>query len=142
MTGKARCAMPISSARSFAPSCLDARISDERISLKYGLIGQETNGLGGFANACRTIPIALEIAADMERLCPDAWLLNFTNPSGMVTEAILRHSRIKAVGLCNVPVIMQKGITTLLQCADEKEVVMQVAKPEPLYLRAPDPAQR
>ncbi|MGF0798457.1 6-phospho-beta-glucosidase [Klebsiella pneumoniae] len=111
----------------FHAGCLDARISDERISLKYGLIGQETNGLGGFANACRTIPIALEIAADMERLCPDAWLLNFTNPSGMVTEAILRHSRIKAVGLCNVPVIMQKGITTLLQCADEKEVVMQVA---------------
>ncbi|WP_159182432.1 6-phospho-beta-glucosidase [Klebsiella pneumoniae] len=107
----------------FRAGCLDARISDERISLKYG----ETNGLGGFANACRTIPIALEIAADMERLCPDAWLLNFTNPSGMVTEAILRHSRIKAVGLCNVPVIMQKGITTLLQCADEKEVVMQVA---------------
>ncbi len=111
----------------FRAGCLDARISDERISLKYGLIGQETNGLGGFANACRTIPIALKIAADMERLCPDAWLLNFTNPSGMVTEAILRHSRIKAVGLCNVPVIMQKGITTLLQCADEKEVVMQVA---------------
>lgn len=111
----------------FRAGCLDARISDERISLRYGLIGQETNGLGGFANACRTIPIALEIAADMERLCPDAWLLNFTNPSGMVTEAILRHSRIKAVGLCNVPVIMQKGITTLLQCADEKEVVMQVA---------------
>ncbi|MHB2905470.1 6-phospho-beta-glucosidase [Klebsiella pneumoniae] len=111
----------------FRAGCLDARISDERISLKYGLIGQETNGLGGFANACRTIPIALEIAADMERLCPNAWLLNFTNPSGMVTEAILRHSRIKAVGLCNVPVIMQEGITTLLQCADEKEVVMQVA---------------
>lgn len=111
----------------FRAGCLDARISDERISLKYGVIGQETNGLGGFANACRTIPIALEIAADMERLCPDAWLLNFTNPSGMVTEAILRHSRIKAVGLCNVPVIMQKGVTTLLQCADEKEVVMQVA---------------
>ena len=111
----------------FRAGCLDARISDERISLKYGLIGQETNGLGGFANACRTIPIALEIAADMERLCPDAWLLNFTNPSGMVTEASLRHSRIKSVGLCNVPVIMQKGITTLLQCADEKEVVMQVA---------------
>ncbi|WP_281074566.1 6-phospho-beta-glucosidase [Klebsiella quasivariicola] len=111
----------------FRAGCLDARISDERISLKYGLIGQETNGLGGFANACRTIPIALEIAADMERLCPDAWLLNFTNPSGMVTEAILRHSRIKTVGLCNVPVIMQKGVTTLLQCADEKEVVMQVA---------------
>lgn len=78
----------------------------------------------------------------MERLCPDAWLLNFTNPSGMVTEAILRHSRIKAVGLCNVPVIMQKGITTLLQCADEKRGGDAGRRPEPLYLRAPDPAQR
>ncbi|PKQ78378.1 6-phospho-beta-glucosidase [Aeromonas sobria] len=111
----------------FRAGCLEARISDERISLKYGLIGQETNGLGGFANACRTIPIALQIAADMERLCPDAWLLNFTNPSGMVTEAVLRHSKIKAVGLCNVPVIMQKGVATLLESRDEQEFIMQVA---------------
>ncbi|WP_068976646.1 6-phospho-beta-glucosidase [Aeromonas sp. EERV15] len=111
----------------FRAGCLAARISDERISLKYGLIGQETNGLGGFANACRTIPIALQIAADMERLCPDAWLLNFTNPSGMVTEAVLRHSKIKAVGLCNVPVIMQKGVATLLDSRDEQEFIMQVA---------------
>lgn len=111
----------------FRAGCLEARISDERISLKYGLIGQETNGLGGFANACRTIPIALQIAADMERLCPDAWLLNFTNPSGMVTEAVLRHSKIKAVGLCNVPVIMQKGVATLLESHDEQEFIMQVA---------------
>lgn len=111
----------------FRAGCLEARISDERISLKYGLIGQETNGLGGFANACRTIPIVLQIAADMERLCPDAWLLNFTNPSGMVTEAVLRHSKIKAVGLCNVPVIMQKGVATLLESRDEQEFIMQVA---------------
>ena len=111
----------------FRAGCLEARISDERISLKYALIGQETNGLGGFANACRTIPIALQIAADMERLCPDAWLLNFTNPSGMVTEAVLRHSKIKAVGLCNVPVIMQKGVATLLDSRDEQEFIMQVA---------------
>ncbi|MFB2863339.1 6-phospho-beta-glucosidase [Aeromonas sp. MdU4] len=111
----------------FRAGCLEARISDERISLKYGLIGQETNGLGGFANACRTIPVALQIAADMERLCPDAWLLNFTNPSGMVTEAVLRHSKIKAVGLCNVPVIMQKGVATLLETRDEQEFIMQVA---------------
>lgn len=111
----------------FRAGCLEARISDERISLKYGLIGQETNGLGGFANACRTIPIALQIAADMECLCPDAWLLNFTNPSGMVTEAVLRHSKIKAVGLCNVPVIMHKGVATLLESHDEQEFIMQVA---------------
>ncbi len=107
--------MPIFVCSQFRAGCLDARISDERISLKHGLIGQETNGLGGFANACRTIPIALEIAADMERLCPDAWLLpDFTNPSGMVTRSDPRATAAsKAVGLCNVPMIMQKGITTL-----------------------------
>ena len=53
----------------FRAGCLEARISDERISLKYDMIGQETNGLGGFANACRTIPIALAIAKEMEQLC-------------------------------------------------------------------------
>lgn len=97
----------------FRAGCLEARISDERISLKYDMIGQETNGLGGFANACRTIPIALAIAKEMEQLCPDAWLLNFTNPSGMVTEAILKYSKVKTVGLCNVPVIMQKVLPVL-----------------------------
>ena len=110
----------------FRAGCLEARIRDERISLKYGMIGQETNGLGGFANACRTIPIALEICKEIEELCPNAWLLNFTNPSGMVTEAILKHSKVKAVGLCNVPVIMQKGIAAMLN-SEEKDIVMQVA---------------
>ncbi|WP_142484666.1 6-phospho-beta-glucosidase [Klebsiella pneumoniae] len=111
----------------FRAGCLEARISDERISLKYDMIGQETNGLGGFANACRTIPIALEIAAEMEKLCPDAWLLNFTNPSGMVTEAILKHTSVKTVGLCNVPVIMQKGIAGMFGVEDINEFIMQVA---------------
>ncbi|WP_163132916.1 6-phospho-beta-glucosidase [Agarivorans sp. Alg241-V36] len=110
----------------FRAGCLEGRIRDERISLKYGMIGQETNGLGGFANACRTIPIALEIAREMEVLCPDAWLLNFTNPSGMVTEAILKHTKVNAVGLCNVPVIMQKGIAKILD-ANEQDFVLQVA---------------
>ncbi|MEB6377830.1 6-phospho-beta-glucosidase [Leclercia adecarboxylata] len=111
----------------FRAGCLDARISDERISLKYNMIGQETNGLGGFANACRTIPVALDIAAEMEQLCPDAWLLNFTNPSGMVTEAILKHSKVRTVGLCNVPVIMQKGIASLLEVSDVNDFILQVA---------------
>lgn len=111
----------------FRAGCLEARISDERISLKYDMIGQETNGLGGFANACRTIPIALEIAHEMEALCPDAWLLNFTNPSGMVTEAILKHTKIRTVGLCNVPVIMQKGIAKLIGTEDINDFIMQVA---------------
>ncbi|MCK7386879.1 6-phospho-beta-glucosidase [Enterobacter cloacae] len=111
----------------FRAGCQEARISDERISLKYDMIGQETNGLGGFANACRTIPIALAIAKEMEQLCPDAWLLNFTNPSGMVTEAILKYSKVKTVGLCNVPVIMQKVIASALGVSDINEFIMQVA---------------
>ncbi len=110
----------------FRVGCLEGRIRDERISLKYGMIGQETNGLGGFSNACRTIPIALDICKDIEELCPDAWLLNFTNPSGIVTEAILKHTNVKAIGLCNVPVIMQKGVARLLE-ADEQDFIMQVA---------------
>ena len=83
---------------------LDARVHDERIPAKYGLLGQETTGIGGFSKALRTIPVILEIAHRMEVICPDAWLINFTNPAGIVTEAVLKHSRIKAIGLCNVPV--------------------------------------
>jgi 6-phospho-beta-glucosidase len=85
---------------------LDARVLDEKIPLQYGLIGQETTGAGGFAKALRTIPVILEIAHEMERLCPTAWLINFTNPSGIVTEALHRHSTIRSVGLCNVPANM------------------------------------
>ena len=58
---------------------LDARIKDERIPLSHGLIGQETNGAGGLAKALRTIPVILDICRDMEELCPEAWLINFTN---------------------------------------------------------------
>lgn len=110
----------------FRAGGLDGRIRDERIALKYRMIGQETNGLGGFSNACRTIPIALDICKEIEALCPDAWLLNFTNPSGMVTEAILQNSKVKVVGLCNVPVNMQKGAAAILE-AEEKDVVVQIA---------------
>lgn len=94
---------------------LDARIKDERIPLKYGVIGQETNGPGGLMKALRTIPVILDIAREMEELCPQAWMINFSNPAGMVTEAVLRHSHIqKVVGLCNVPIGMRMGVAKLL----------------------------
>ncbi|MGX7030131.1 6-phospho-beta-glucosidase [Vagococcus zengguangii] len=84
---------------------LDARILDERIPLSHGLIGQETNGAGGIFKALRTVPVILEIVEDMKELCPDAWLVNFTNPAGMVTEAVLRYGNWdKVIGLCNIPV--------------------------------------
>ncbi|MEF7561646.1 6-phospho-beta-glucosidase [Bacillus infantis] len=99
----------------FRVGLLDARAKDERIPLKYGVLGQETNGPGGLFKGLRTIPVILDICRDMEELCPDAWLINFTNPAGMVTEAVLRYSHIKkVVGLCNVPIGMEMGIAKLL----------------------------
>ena len=85
---------------------LNARVKDERIPFSYGLLGQETNGAGGMFKAFRTIPVILEVVEDMKRLCPNAWLINFANPSGMVTEAVLRYGKWdRVIGLCNVPVM-------------------------------------
>lgn len=81
-----------------------ARHRDELLGREFGLIGQETVGIGGFAKALRTVPVALEIARTIEREAPDAVLLNFTNPAGLVTEAIRRHvPNVTTIGLCNVP---------------------------------------
>lgn len=94
---------------------LDARIKDERIPLSHGVIGQETNGAGGMFKAFRTIPVILDIDKDMAELCPNAWLINFTNPAGMVTEALIRYGRNKKViGLCNVPIGMEKAAANML----------------------------
>lgn len=100
---------------------LDARAKDERIPLKYHTIGQETNGPGGLFKGLRTIPVILEICEEMLELCPDAWLVNFTNPAGMVTEAVLRYSKLtKVVGLCNGPIGIEKGIAEVLDVAQER----------------------
>jgi len=85
---------------------MQARIEDEKLGRRHGIIGQETTGVGGFTCAIRTIPRILEVAHAMEELAPAGYLLNFTNPAGIVTEAIIKHSRIKSVGLCNVPIGM------------------------------------
>lgn len=86
---------------------LDAREKDERIPLKYDVIGQETTGPGGFFKALRTIPVMLSICRDMEEVCKDAWLINFTNPSGIITEAILKNTKVKCIGLCNISINMR-----------------------------------
>ncbi len=89
----------------FRVGLLDARIKDERIPFSHGMLGQETNGAGGMFKAFRTVPVILSIVEDMKELCPDAWLINFTNPSGMITEAVIKHGGWKkCIGLCNVPV--------------------------------------
>ncbi|NLW15422.1 MAG: 6-phospho-beta-glucosidase [Erysipelothrix sp.] len=89
----------------FRVGLLDARIRDERIPNKYGMLGQETNGAGGIFKAFRTIPVILDIIKDMKELSPNAWLINFTNPAGMITEAAIKVGGWeKTIGLCNVPV--------------------------------------
>lgn len=81
----------------------DARRRDELLGRELGLIGQETVGIGGFANALRTIPVALGLAEVVADRASDAHLLNFANPAGVVTEALCRHGAHPTIGLCNVP---------------------------------------
>ncbi|WP_144469458.1 6-phospho-beta-glucosidase [Bacillus pumilus] len=111
----------------FRVGLLEARAKDERIPLKYGVIGQETNGPGGLFKGLRTIPVILDIVNDMEELCPDAWLVNFTNPAGMVTEAVLRYTNLKkVVGLCNIPIGIKMGIAKALE-VDVERIEVQFA---------------
>jgi 6-phospho-beta-glucosidase len=84
---------------------MEARREDEYLGLRHGLIGQETTGIGGMAKALRTIPVILKIAEDMRELAPGALLVNFTNPSGLVTEALQRYALdVPSVGVCNAPI--------------------------------------
>ena len=89
---------------------LACRILDEKIPLKYGFIGQETTGIGGFFKALRTIPALLNITKQMETICPEAWLINFSNPSGILAQALQNYTKIKTIGLCNVPINMIAGV--------------------------------
>lgn len=89
---------------------LACRVMDEKIPLTYNLIGQETCGIGGMFKALRTIPVMMHICEKIEALCPNAWLINFSNPSGIVTQALLNHTKVKMMGLCNVPYNMFKSI--------------------------------
>lgn len=85
-----------------------ARLRDEELGARWGLVGQETTGVGGMAKALRTVPVILSVAQDMLALCPGAWLINFANPSGLVTEAIQRYAPdVRSIGLCNGPIGIQ-----------------------------------
>ncbi|MGI8657289.1 MAG: glycoside hydrolase [Candidatus Limnocylindria bacterium] len=88
---------------SFRPGGFEARALDETIPLRHGVIGQETQGPGGFFMALRSIAVMREIVEEMETLCPDAWLVNYTNPVNVVSEAITHHSNVRCVSLCEGP---------------------------------------
>ena len=103
---------------------LQAREKDELIPRSLGYIGQETTGPGGFFKALRTIPVILDIARQMEQHAPDAFMLNFSNPAGLITEAVLRHSKVKIIGLCNGPYGTIRNIARVLG-AEPRELSMR-----------------
>jgi 6-phospho-beta-glucosidase len=91
-----------------------ARALDEQIALKHGVLGQETTGPGGFAMALRTIPAMLEYARLIEDVAPDAILVNFTNPVGVIVQALNDHSSVRIVGVCDGPIDMKRSVAQLL----------------------------
>lgn len=104
----------------------EARLRDETLPLACGCIGQETTGAGGFAKAMRTVPVVLEIAERVRTLAgPDAWIVDFTNPVGIVTRALL-DGGYRAVGLCNVAIGFQRQFASWLGVGPGRVVVDQV----------------
>lgn len=100
---------------------LDARIKDERIPLSHGVIGQETNGAGGLFKALRTVPVVLDIIKDIEELCPNTWLVNFTNPTGVISEAVFKYTNFRRyIGLCNVPIGVKNGMADILEVEKDR----------------------
>ena len=114
----------------------EARLSDETVPLACGCIGQETTGVGGFAKAMRTVPVVLEIAERARELAADgAWIIDFTNPVGIVTRALLDAGH-RAVGLCNVAIGFQRRFAGLLGVEPERVLVDQVGLNHLTWVRA------
>ncbi len=98
---------------------LDARVRDESLPMEFGMVGNETTGAGGFVCALRTVPAALDIVKEIERAAPQAWLLNLSNPAGIVTEALLKHSRVRTIGFCNIPINTTYTVADVLGVAPD-----------------------
>ncbi|HKJ38262.1 MAG TPA: 6-phospho-beta-glucosidase [Anaerolineales bacterium] len=103
---------------------MEARRRDEYLGLRHGLIGQETTGVGGMAKALRTIPVILKIAQDIKEVAqPGTMLVNFTNPAGLVTQALSNYMKdVPAVGVCNVPITTRMGIIESLEKATGNKI--------------------
>ena len=90
------------------------RVLDERIALEQGVLGQETVGAGGYAYAFRTIPVAMELARTVRDLAPEAWVINFTNPAGIITQAMRTVLGNRVVGICDTPIGLVRRATAAL----------------------------
>src|SRR6266498_549360 len=112
------------------------RLADETVPLEFGCIGQETTGPGGFAKALRTVPVVLELAEETaRRAAPGAWLVDFTNPVGIVTQALLDHGR-RAIGLCNSAIGFQRSFAAELGVAADRVELEHVGLNHLSWLRA------
>jgi 6-phospho-beta-glucosidase len=112
-----------------------ARHLDETLPLPYGLVGQETTGAGGLAKALRTVPVVLELAAEVARRAPDAWIVDFTNPVGIVTRALLDAGH-RAIGLCNVAIGFQRRFAARLGVPPSRVALDQIGLNHLTWLRA------
>jgi len=103
---------------------IGSRAIDERVPLMHGILGQETTGAGGFAMGIRSIPVILNYVKLMQKECPQAWLINFANPAGMLTESVIRNtSWRRVVGICDTPSSMHRTIARVLQ-VDPDEIYL------------------
>ncbi|MFE9567455.1 6-phospho-beta-glucosidase [Streptomyces sp. NPDC006692] len=93
---------------------LEGRAADERIALAEGVLGQETVGAGGIAYGLRTVPVAVEIARRVKALAPEAWVINFTNPAGLVAEAMAEHLGDRVIGICDSPVGLARRVARVV----------------------------
>jgi 6-phospho-beta-glucosidase len=93
---------------------LEGRVVDEQVALGEGVLGQETVGAGGVAYGLRTVPVAMRIARRVAEVAPEAWVINFTNPAGMVTEAMSRHLGDRVIGICDSPVGLSRHVARAL----------------------------
>lgn len=98
----------------FRPGAHEQQEQDERVPPKYGLQGNETVGIGGIFMACRVVPVLREICADAQELCPDAWIINYTNPTQYVADAVRRISDLKIISLCDGYIGVAPSLTRLL----------------------------
>lgn len=126
-------------ATQFRVGLLDARIRNERLANKYGMIGQETNSITGIAKLAMTVPVILEICKEIEKYAKEnCFLLNFTNPSGRITETIIKHTKLgregRFLGLCNVPIGMKKQISENLKISEDSFSIETVGMNHLLFI--------
>jgi 6-phospho-beta-glucosidase len=115
---------------------LKGRTTDERVALDLGILGQETTGPGGLAYGMRTVPVAIHIAERIAQVCPQAWVINFTNPAGLITEAMQQVLDERVVGICDSPIALCRRASQALGLDPERATVDYVGLNHLGWLRA------